>query len=195
MTLNNLEDVTVRRDGERLTLQWIGQPGQRVDTPSVELFPISESIFRNEFYRDQVTFIPDSDGRGVKLQFVHPEGDLELTRLSTHVPKTPAPVQIDAKNYDDCVGQYRWTCLFKLIRIGPTLNVSHQPDEAGDHLCVSVQGDGSEEVFPQSETSFIAGPTAADDLRLTFVRNRQGKVTRRIVYWNGSKHRGTPISN
>jgi hypothetical protein len=68
-------------------LQWIGQPGQRVVTPSVELFPISESIFRNEFYRDQVTFIPDSDGRGAKLKVVYPEGDLELTRLSTHVPK------------------------------------------------------------------------------------------------------------
>jgi len=186
---------TVRREGKRLMLQWIGQPGERVHTPSVELFPISESVFRNEFYGDQVTFIPESDGGGMKLKFVYPEGNLELTRLSTQVPKPPNPVQLDAKIYADYVGQYRWTCLFKLIRIGPTLNVSHKTDEAGDHLFVSVKGYGSEEIFPQSEASFIPGPTDANDLRLTFVRNRKGRVTRGIVYWNGSKYRGTRISD
>ena len=131
----------------------------------------------------------------MKLKFVYPEGNLELTRLSTQVPKPPNPVQLDAKIYADYVGQYRWTCLFKLIRIGPTLNVSHKTDEAGDHLFVSVKGYGSEEIFPQSEASFIPGPTDANDLRLTFVRNRKGRVTRGIVYWNGSKYRGTRISD
>jgi CubicO group peptidase (beta-lactamase class C family) len=185
----------VRREGNRLMLQWIGLPGERVRAPTVELFPTSESVFRNEFYRDQATFIPDSVGRGMKLILVYPEDTYELARLSSQVPKPPPPIQIDAKIYKDCVGQYRWTCLFKLIRIGPTLSVSHKTDELGEHLFVSAKGYGSEEVFPVSETTFILNPTAADDLRLAFVRNRKGKVTGGRVCWNGSKYHGTRISS
>ena len=85
--------------------------------------------------------------------------------------------------------------LLQLIRIGPTLSVSYKTDEIGNHLFVSVKGYGMEEVFPVSETSFIPNPTAADNLRLNFVRNKKGKVTGGIAYWNGSRYRGTRISN
>ena len=127
--------------------------------------------------------------------FAHPQGTLNLTRVSRYVPKALDPVQLDGRIYETYVGQYRWTWLFKLIRIGPTLSISHKADEAGAHLFVSVRGYGSEEIFPTSENSFIPGPTAADDLRLKFVRNAKGNATRVFVEWNGSRHRGTRISN
>jgi len=47
-----------------------------------------------------------------------------------------------------------------------------------------------------NETSFNVNPiTTSDDIRLTFVRNRKGKTTRVIVYWNGRNLRGAQISN
>jgi D-alanyl-D-alanine-carboxypeptidase/D-alanyl-D-alanine-endopeptidase len=185
---------TIRRDGDRLLLQWIGKDGERSHAPSVELFPISETVFRNEFYGDQVTFLRNAQGQNLKMIFAYPQGTLNLARVSTSVPRPLTPVQLDGKAYDSYVGQYRWTTLFKLIRIGPTLNVSHRTDEVGEHLFVSVQGYGIEEVFPTSKSNFIPGPTAADNLRLKFVQNGKGNTKGVMVDWNGSRHRGTRIS-
>src|SRR5207247_10465484 len=100
--------------------------------------------------------------------------------------------------YDAYVGQYRKTFLFGLIRVGPTLSISHLTDEVGDHLIASVRGlpgYGGEEFFPLSETRFIVSPTAADDVRFTFVRNKDRKSTSVNVYWNATKLSGARISN
>lgn len=198
---NEKHICTVRRTGDRLLIHWLGVPGQRLRMPSYEVFPQSESAFRNEFRDVQLTFQSASNGQPQRLVFksLGPlsgfDGSLNMTRISADVPESPAQVQADAVIYDGFVGQYRKTLLFGLIRVGPTLNISHQKDELGSHLVANVRGMGSEEIFPTGKTSFIVGFDVGDDLRLTFVRNKKGTTKSVIVQWNGKKLRGTRISN
>jgi len=191
---------TVRRRGERLVAQWIGKPVERVHAPSFEVFPQSESAFCNEFWGIQIMFIYPETGQTVKLAMTSSgrEGSVEMARISTDFPEAPAPVHVDPRVYDGYVGRYRKAFLFGIICLGPTLNISHDTDELGDHLVAQVRGlPGYDraEIFPISETCFIQNPTTSDDLQLTFVRNRKGKATHVMVYWNGSRIRGTRISN
>jgi hypothetical protein len=198
---NESHTCSVRRLGERLLIQWLGEPGQRVRIPSYEVFPLSESVFRNEFVEIQATFQSASDGQAPKLVFTSLgsvsgfQDPLKLTRITTDISEPPVPVHVDPKIYDGYVGQYRKTLLFGLIRVGPTLNISHAKDELGGHLVARVRGLGAEEIFPTSETSYIPGFDVSDDMRFTFVRNRKGKTTGVIVLLNGKKLRGTRISN
>ena len=124
---------------------------------------------------------------------------IKLTRISTDVPETPAPVHLDSRLYDGYAGQYRKGFIFGLIHLGPTLSISHETDALGNHLIASVRGVpgyDTAEFFPVSETSFNVNPiTTSDDIRLTFVRNGKGKTTRVNVYWNGTKLRGARISS
>jgi len=124
---------------------------------------------------------------------------IKLTRISTDVPEVPAPVQLDSRIYDGYMGRYRKSFLFGLIHLGPSLSISHETDELGNHLIASVRGVpgyDTAEFFPMSETSFNVNPiTTTDDIRLTFVRNKRGKTIRVNVYWNGTKLRGARISN
>src|SRR5206468_1444357 len=111
---------------------------------------------------------------------------IKLTRISTDVPEAPALVRLGSRIYDSYVGQYRKAFLFGLIHLGPTLSISHETDDLGNHLIASVRGVpdyDTAEFFPMSETSFNVNPiTTSDDIRLTFVRNRKGKTTRVTVY-------------
>jgi CubicO group peptidase (beta-lactamase class C family) len=188
----------VHRDGQRLIAQYL--------TPSTryfpfEIFPCSETVFRNEFWGLQAKFLPAPRHGSPKVVLtslgpysgIH--DSLTITRNSTTVPKAPAPVQPDSKVYDGDVGQYRKTLLFGLVRIGPTLNVSHMQDEIGDHLIASASGHGKEEFFPLTENTFILSPGSSDDLRLTFVQNKKGQTKGVLVYWNGMKISGARISD
>ena len=56
---------TVRREGERLMIRWIGRSGERYI--SEEVFPQSESVFRNEFWGVQAMFLPAADGQALNL--------------------------------------------------------------------------------------------------------------------------------
>jgi hypothetical protein len=191
----------VRHDHGRLMLHWIGKPGQRWRLPSFEVFPQSESIFRNEFWQIQARFIPATNGQppGFVLTSLGSrsglQGSAESVRISTQTPPTPAPVHPDPAAYDDYVGQYRKTFLFGLLRVGPTLNISHKKDELGSHLVARVRGMGITEIFPTGEASFIVGYDVGDDLRLTFVRNKKGTTKGVHVLWNGRNLLGTRISN
>jgi hypothetical protein len=181
-----------------LSAQWIGKPDERVRAPSLEVFPQSESVFCNEFWGSQIMFLPAIDGQALKLVLTSWgwQGSVEMTRISTDVPEPRAPVHVDPRIYDGYVGQYRKTFLFGLIRVGPTLSISHETDELGDHFIGRARGLPGQkvgELFPVSETSFIL--SAMDDLQLTFVRNKKGKVNHVVVWWNGRKIRGTRIAN
>jgi len=199
------EICAVRREGDRLLLQWLGHPGQRQRNLSYEVFPQSESVFCNEFWGVQAMFLPAADGQALKLVLTSLgpysgfKDPIKLTKVSTDVPETPAPIQLDSRIYDSYVGQYRKAFIFGLIHLGPTLSVSHETDELGNHLIASVRGlpgYDTAEFFPMSETSFNVNPiTTEDDIGLTFVRNRKSKTTRVNVYWNGTKLRGARISN
>lgn len=194
---------TVRQEGERLMLQWIGQSSKRF--PSYEVFPQSESAFANEFWGVQAKFSSASNGQTAQLiltslgPYSGFKDPIRLVRISTDLPKTPTLVHLDSRTYDDFAGRYRKSLLFGLIHLGPTLSISHETDELGNHLVASARGlpgYNVAEFFPDSETSFIVNPmSTADDIRLTFVRNKKGKPTRIVVTWNGSKHRGSRISD
>ena len=150
-------------------------------------------------------FLPAADGQALKLVLTSLgpysgfKDPIKLTRICTDVPETPAPVQLDSRIYDGYVGQYRKAFLFGLIHLGPTLSISHERDELGNHLIASVRGVpgyDTGEFFPISEASFNVNPiTTEDDIQFTFVRNKKGKTTRVNVYWNGAKLRGARISN
>jgi hypothetical protein len=193
----------VRQEGERLMLQWIGQSGKRL--PSFEVFPQSESVFANEFWGVQAKFLPVAKGQAPQLILTSSgpysgfKDPIKLSRISTDVPKTLTLIHLESPIYDSFVGQYRKSLLFGLIHLGPTLSISHETDELGSHLIASARGlpgYNVAEFFPESETSFIVNPmSTSDDIRLTFVRNKKGKANHVIVYWNGSRIRGTRISN
>lgn len=194
---------TVRREGGRLMLQWIGQSGERLN--SYEVFPQSESVFCNNFWGVKAQFFSAADNQALKLVLTSLgpysgfKDPIKLTRIAMDVPETPAPVHLDSKTYNDYTGRYRKSFFFGLIHLGPTLSISHETDELGSHLIASVRGVPDYDVaefFPANETSFIVNPiTTSDNIRLTFVRNRKGEATGVIIDWNGKRLRGARISN
>jgi CubicO group peptidase (beta-lactamase class C family) len=206
---DNREICTVRRESERLMVQWIGHSDKRMaGFPSFEVFPQSETVFYNEFFERQVMFLPATNDQAIKLILTGgPQHPIEMTRISTGLPELPAPIRIDSKLYDGYVGQYRHAFFFGLFHIGPVFNIRHETDELGDHLVGYISGNHIEiyvpalsryllggEIFPESETTFFS-PLLADDLRITFIGNKKGKTTGIIVHLNGADIRGVRISN
>lgn len=193
------EDLcTVRHEGNRLSFHVLGKPGQRLRYLSTEIFPTSQEIFCNEFWQVQVRFDFRS-GREPRLVLTSlgPRSGLhgEAVRISREIPPVPVSIRADPVIYDRYVGRYRKTFLFGLIRVGPTLTITHKKDELGSHLLANVPRMGTEEFFPMSENHFIVGFNVGDDLRLTFTRNKKGRTTGANVFWNGKKLHGTRISN
>ncbi len=193
----------VRREGERLLVQWPRDPGQIARYGSFEMYPQSESAFYNNFWDNRATFVREDGGQTVKLFLANSQDSIMATRISTQLPETPAPVHVDSKIYDGYVGQYRHAFLFGLIHVGPTFNISHETDELGDHLVGYVTGGhpGTAsgalpgcEIFPASETTFFQ-PVVPDILQVTFVRNTQGKATHANVNWIGTDLSGDRVSD
>ncbi len=191
--------LSVRHEHDRLVLQTLGQPGQRVRCSSYEVFPQPESVFGNAFWQIQVKFVSTSAGQAPKLVLTSLgsrsgfEGSCEATRIAREIPPTPAPVPADPTAYDGYVGKYRKTFLFGLIRVGPTLVITHKKDEMGSYLFASVQGMGTGQIVPTGKNSFLAYEVS-DDLRFTFVQNRKGTTKGITILWNGKKYRGSRIS-
>jgi hypothetical protein len=180
-----------------LVAQWIG-PSIRF--PPYEIFACSEAVFGNEFWGVQVEFVPTTrhGSLQVVLTSIGPysgfRDPIKLLRFSTAVPEASTPVNLESKVYENYVGQYRKVLLFGLIRVGPTLNISHRTDEVGDHLIASVRGYGTDEVFPTAENAFILSPDSSNDLRLTFVQTKKRRTKGVRIYWNGKKLSGARIS-
>jgi hypothetical protein len=182
--------------GERLVAQWLGNQSERMHRPSFEIFPQSQSVFCNDFWAIQIMFLSPAVGQGSKLVLVSSAwpGSIEMTRTTTDVPE-PSIRIADPKIYDGFVGEYRREFLFGLFHVGPTLNISHETNELGSHLIARVHGLPATEFFPVSETNFIVNPTTAYDIRLTFIRNKEGKTTGATVFWDGDKIQAARISN
>jgi len=200
-TSNHITFIVCRR-GDRLMIRCLGGPFERLHTPSFEVFPLSETKFRNDFWHNQIEFTANAKGQSEILFSSSAPGKpayepFRATQMSRDVPATPTPVIPDSKTYESYVGQYRKTFLFGLIRVGPTLSIAHMIDEAGDHLlgrAIGVPGrDEPAEFFPLTENHFVIEPSVADNVQLTFGRNKKGKATHADVYWNGRKIRGTRI--
>jgi CubicO group peptidase (beta-lactamase class C family) len=192
--------VSVRHENDRLVLQTLGKPGQCVRCSSYEVFSQPESVFCNAFWQIQVKFVSASAGQAPKLVLTSLgsrsgfEGSCEATRISREIPPTPAPVPADPIAYDGYVGKYRKTFLFGLIRVGPTLVITHKKDELGSYLFASVRGMGTEQIVPTGKNSFFAYDVS-DDLRFTFLKSKKGTTKGVAILWNGTKYSGTRISN
>ncbi len=183
---------TFRREGKRLFVQ---SSARRRDypQPSFEVYPQSDSVFCNEFAGGgvQINFLDAAGSRPPKMVLTSRSwpGGGEATRISAQAPVSPEPVRADPAFYDQCVGQYRKTLWFGLIRLGPTLGVSHVNDECGEHLFGSASGllgRNSTELFPVDKDTFAPEPgMVAADLEITFARDPKGRVKRVRVLWNG----------
>jgi len=192
-----------RRENERLLLQWLGPADERF--PSYEVFPQSGSVFRNEFWGVQAAFSQATHGHRAKLvltslgPFSGIKEPLTLTRTTPLVPPPAVLVRPDPATDRLYLGQYRKALLFGLFHVGPTLSISRQSDELGEHLIARVKGipDYNEaEFFPVTKTSFVVNPmSTADDIRLTFLPDTQGRTTGVRVYWNGRRLKGARISD
>jgi serine-type D-Ala-D-Ala carboxypeptidase/endopeptidase len=187
---------TIRREGERLLVRWFRPSGALY--PSYEVFPQSDSVFSNSFWNIRLAFAHAGADQEIKLTLIAPQLQLELTRLATNIPASPAPVHLDSGIYDRYVGRYRKAFLFGLVHLGPTCNVRRETDEFGDHLVGYITGRHIEkylprlsgdllggEIFPVDETTFYS-PLLGDGFQLTFARNKQGKAVGMVIRLNGS---------
>ncbi|SPE61059.1 hypothetical protein SBV1_60018 [Verrucomicrobia bacterium] len=172
--------LTVRREGDRLMLQWLGRPGQEVRVPSVEVFPESAFFFYNQLHNVSATFRPDGQGKAERIRLIDREGAVwEGSRVSEQLPQPPMIVKNDPALLDRYIGQYRFT--WGLFHVGPVVSFNREQDELGDHLVGQVAGYGGAELFPESATTFF---TPLVDCWVTFGKNQAGKVTHLV----GSGH-------
>lgn len=87
------------------------------------------------------------------------------------VPRERKQITLSSKIYDSYVGQYE-------AAPGFVLTVAKE----GEKLMVQATGQGSVEIFPESETKFFL---RAVDAQITFVKDEKGQVTGLILRQNG----------
>jgi CubicO group peptidase (beta-lactamase class C family) len=87
------------------------------------------------------------------------------------LPKRRVAAKVDPKIYDDYAGKYAITPQFILTFT-----------REGDHLMTQATGQPKFEVFPESETEFFLKVV---DAQLTFMRDKDGKVTRVVLHQGG----------
>ncbi|HVV70658.1 MAG TPA: DUF3471 domain-containing protein [Verrucomicrobiae bacterium] len=157
--------LTIRREGNRITGQPTGQPRLR-------LIPESQTEFRVSTVDASLTFVKDKEGKVTQL-VLHQNGDHEAQKISDKVPKDRIPVRVDPSKFDSLVGQYE---------LAPDQVFTIRRD--GDKLRAQLTGQPSFQVFPESETEFFY---TVVDAQLTFVKDKDGKVTELVLHQNGDK--------
>lgn len=157
--------LTIRREGESLTGQATGQP-------RLKLVAQSETDFRVSTVDASLTFVKDKDGKVTQL-VLHQNGDHEAQKTSNQVPKERIAIKIDPNKFDALVGQYE---------LGPDQVFIIRRD--GDKLQAQLTGQPSFQVFPESEADFFYKVV---DAQLTFVKDKDGKVTELVLHQNGDK--------
>jgi len=157
--------LTIRKDGDHLNAQATGQ-GQ------VGLSAQSETEFKVLGVEASITFQKDKDGK-IKSLILHQNGDHDAARISSEVPNEHVAIKVDPKIYDAYVGQYE-------LAPGATFTIRRD----GDKLRAQLTGQGSFQVFPESETNFFYKVV---DAQLTFVKNPDGKVSKLILHQGGDK--------
>ena len=157
--------LTIRREGERLTGQATGQP-------RIRLLPQSDTDFRISSVDASLTFVKDKEGKVTQL-VLHQNGDHEAQKTSDQVPKERVAIKVDPNKFDALVGLYE---------LGPDQVFTIRRD--GDKLRAQLTGQPSFQVYPESETDFFYKVV---DAQLTFVKDKDGKVTELVLHQNGDK--------
>jgi hypothetical protein len=171
--------VTVRREGTRLLLSMVERSQRYRRAPSYEIFPQSDTLFYNQLFEFQAAFVPDAQGKAMRLKLLYSEkqAEWEGEKISDIFPATPDSIKLAPDVYDQYAGQYRLA--LGPLHIGPVISFSHESDSLGDHLIVSspaLRGPylGGTEVFPVAEGTFVL-PSVNAEVR--FARNKKGKIT------------------
>jgi hypothetical protein len=157
--------ITIRKENDRLTVQATGQT-------KVTLSARSETDFFLTVADVSMTFVKNKDGKVTHL-VLHQNGDHDATKTSDEVPKERVAIKVDPKTYDAYVGQYE-------LAPGQVFVIRRQ----GDRLRAQLTGQPSFEVFPESETKFFYRLV---DAQLTFVKDKDGKVTHLVLHQNGDQ--------
>ena len=157
--------LTIRKEGDRLTGQATGQP-------RVRLIPQSETDFRVSSVDASVTFVKSKDNKVTGL-VLHQNGDHEATKTSSEVPKDRVAIKLDPQKLGPLVGQYE---------MGADQIITIRRD--GEKLRAQLTGQPSFQVFPESETNFFYKVV---DAQLTFVPDKDGKITELVLHQNGDK--------
>jgi len=159
--------MKIRRDGDRLLAQLVGQP-------EFEIFPKSENEFFWKVVDAQVTFVRNEKGE-VTHALHHQSGqEIKAPKL-----KDEAPANIDPSIYDQYIGKYSLNI--------PGLEYIKVTKE-GNKLFAEPQGQPKLQLFPRSESEFYSDMVV---ITVNFVKNDQGKVTKMIIDQAGMKIEGT----
>jgi CubicO group peptidase (beta-lactamase class C family) len=151
--------MTIRRDGDRLFAQLVGQP-------EYEVFPKSENEFFWKVTDANVTFVRDE--KGLVTHLIHRQSGAEINAPKL---KEEAPIKVDPKILDTYVGEYD-------LGMGAMMTITREEDR----LYVQVTGQPKLEIFARSDTEFFLKVVVA---QLTFVKDDSGKVTTAILNQGG----------
>jgi CubicO group peptidase (beta-lactamase class C family) len=193
----------VWREGDALLIQWMGSPGGHSSIPGWRAYPVTDTVFRNNFWMSQATFIPPVNAAPPGLILADIGNCTQLTRVSADLYRRPAPVAVNGALFERFVGRYRKGFLFGLVHLGPTFSIYHSRDEFGDHLVGVVRGSHLEsygldgviagaELFPVTETTYYS--PLAGDLSVQFVPDKQDRTKGILIHFNGVDVRGDRVS-
>jgi CubicO group peptidase (beta-lactamase class C family) len=151
--------MKVRRDGDRLLAQLAGQP-------EFEIFPKSENEFFWKVVDAQVTFVKNE--KGEVTHALHHQGGREFNAPKL---KDETSTKVDPAIYDQYVGEYSFT-QFGILTM----------TKEGDKLFAQISGQPKIELLPRSESEFFSDIVV---IKVNFVKDDQGKVTKLIINQSG----------
>jgi hypothetical protein len=149
--------MKIRREGDHLFAQLAGQP-------EFEIFPKSENEFFWKVVDAQVTFIKNEKGEATHI--IHHQGGREINAPKL---KDEISAKVDPSVYDQYVGEYK----FDIAQID-IIKITRD----GDKLFAQATGQPKIELLPKSETEFYSDLVV---LKVNFIKDNQGKVTKLII--------------
>jgi len=163
--LNEKEEALIRREGEKL---FVNFPG----AGKTEISPSSEPEFFINDSRSRLSFTRNSAGLVTGFVLSGSSGpDQEATKTNKPLPAERQAVVLDPAPYDGYVGEYE---------IAPSLSITITKD--GSKLMAQAPGQPKLELFPESQTKFFVKEAA---IQIEFVVDGSGKATSLVLHQGG----------
>ncbi|MGH8290299.1 MAG: serine hydrolase [Steroidobacteraceae bacterium] len=156
--------LTLRRTGDQLTAQGIGQQ-------ALPIFPASKDLFFWTVVHASVSFIRDEHGQVTGLVLHQGGRAIHASRISTNVPALPKAISLPVMVLEKYVGKYQLAPDFILT-----------VTRAGEHLVTQATGQGPVPIYAESQTEFFARMI---DARITFVADSKGEITGLVLHQGG----------
>lgn len=184
--------LSIGREGSQLLVTASRQEKSRQTEFKIKLQPMSERSFLINgtglpgiFYRDGHGKV---SGLMAKIDGKHKvayEKFSDEPPANRPVQKSRVPIKLDSRVYDSYAGQYAFASGADLLGEN-SLTIKRD----GDALICQVAGRFSEEIFPESETTFF---NTMENGELTFVKNDRGEVTGVIADEDGETKTGKKV--